>query len=136
MFPINHRFRERRCILARRSFSRRAGSAESSQSQPLADVYDPNSSRSRSGLQKSMHHIDGSSLTHLSTFLVRLDDAGIAYQLTSVREGAVMVQIPVPGERWQTEFFPDRLIEAEVFRGSGSIDGPEVIEKLLSTHGS
>jgi hypothetical protein len=83
-----------------------------------------------------MHHTDGSTLTHLSAFLVRLDDAGIAYQLTSVRKGAVMVQIAVPGERWEIEFFPDRPIEAEVFRGSGSIVGPEIIEKLLSTHGS
>jgi hypothetical protein len=83
-----------------------------------------------------MHDLDGSSLTHLSAFLVRLNDARIAYQLTSVRQGAIMVQIAVPGERWEIEFFPDRPVEAEVFRGGGSIEGPEVIESLLSTHGS
>jgi len=70
---------------------------------------------------------------------LRLNDARVAYQLTSVRERAVMVQNTVPGERWEIEFFielfPDRPMEAEVFRVGGAIKGPEAIENLLSTHG-
>ncbi len=82
-----------------------------------------------------MHDLNGSSLAHLSAFLIKLDGACIAYQLTSVREGAVMVQIAVPGERWEIDFFPDRPIEVEVFRGGGLIAGPEAIESLFVTHG-
>ena len=66
---------------------------------------------------------------------MRLDEALIVYQLTSVREGAVMVQIAVPGERWEIEFFADRPIEVEVFRGDGSTAGPEAIERLFAIHG-
>lgn len=75
-----------------------------------------------------------SSLAEISAFLMRLDDGRIAYQLASVREGAVMVQIAVPGERWEVEFFPDRPIEVEVFRSDGTIAGPNMIESLFSLH--
>ena len=39
-------------------------------------------------------------LSKLTKFLDRLDGADIHYTLSSVREGAVMVGVTVPGERW------------------------------------
>ena len=83
-----------------------------------------------------MDDLNGSSLAHLSAFLVRLEDARISYQLASVREGAVMVQIAVPGERWEIEFFSDRPIEVEGFRGGDPIAGSAAIENLFSIHGA
>ena len=77
-----------------------------------------------------------SSLKTLSILLLRLDEAKIHYRFTSVREGAVMVQVAVPGERWEVEFFADRPIEVEVFRGGGGIAGADVLEKLFAVHGS
>lgn len=65
-------------------------------------------------------------------FLRSLEDRAIAYSMTSVREGAVMVQIALPGERWEVEFFDDRPPEAEVFRSDGSIFGPDKLGELLS----
>jgi hypothetical protein len=41
-------------------------------------------------------------------FICELDASRTHYALTSVREGAVMVQVTLPGERWEVEFFDDR----------------------------
>ena len=63
-------------------------------------------------------------------FIRELDAKRTHYALTSVREGAVMVQVTLPGERWEVEFFDDREPEVEVFRSDGSIFGPEKLAKL------
>jgi len=60
-----------------------------------------------------------------------LDASNTHYSLTSVREGAVMVQIAFPGERWEVEFFDDREPELEVFRSDGEIRGNETLNQLL-----
>jgi hypothetical protein len=59
-----------------------------------------------------------------------LDASGTHYALTSVREGAVMVQITIPGERWEVEFFDDSEPEIEVFRSDGTIFGADKLDEL------
>jgi hypothetical protein len=54
----------------------------------------------------------------LSEFLQRLRSAKIHFSLASHREDVVMVQIAVPGERWEVEFLAD-----------GSVDGRAVQER-------
>jgi hypothetical protein len=66
----------------------------------------------------------------LHEFLRDLDERRIHYALASVREGAVMVQVALPGERWEVEFFEDREPEIEVFNSDGSIFGPEKLAEL------
>ena len=63
-------------------------------------------------------------------FIRELDASRTHYVLTSVREGAVMVQVTLPGERWEIEFFADRELEVEVFRSDGSMFGPEKLAEL------
>lgn len=63
-------------------------------------------------------------------FIRTLDATRTHYTVTSVREGAVMVQVTLPGERWEVEFFDDREPEVEVFRSDGSIFGPERLSEL------
>ena len=63
-------------------------------------------------------------------FIRELDATRTHYALTSVREGAVMVQVTLPGERWEVEFFDDREPEVEVFRSDGTIFGPEKFAEL------
>ena len=63
-------------------------------------------------------------------FLRELDASRTHYVLTSVREGAVMVQVALPGERWEIEFFDDREPEVEVFRSDGFIFGTEKLAEL------
>ena len=65
------------------------------------------------------------------TFIARLKSAKIAFTLTTVRDDAIMVQIAVPGERWEVEFFANGDIEVERFYGPGAITGKPTIEELF-----
>ena len=68
-------------------------------------------------------------------FLRELDESRTYYRLTSVREGAVMVEVALPDERWEIEFFDDRPAEIEVYRSDGTIFGPEKLEELRARTG-
>lgn len=57
-------------------------------------------------------------------FLERLREANLAFRLDSVRE-AVMVEVMIPGEHWEVEFFPDGHVEVEVYRSTGAEAGLE-----------
>jgi len=48
-------------------------------------------------------------------FLNKLEDSNIFYKLTKVREEAIMVEITVPGQRWEVEFMEDGTVEIEKF---------------------
>ncbi|MBB4841502.1 MULTISPECIES: hypothetical protein [Sphingomonas] len=63
-------------------------------------------------------------------FIRELEANNTHYALTSVREGAVMVIVTLPGERWEIEFFDDRGPDVEVFRSEGSIFGIEKLAEL------
>lgn len=63
-------------------------------------------------------------------FIRELDASRTHYTLTSVREGAVMVEVTLPGERWEVEFFNDRDPEIEVFVSDGTVHGPEKLAEL------
>lgn len=41
-----------------------------------------------------------------------------------------MIQVTLPGERWEIEFFDGREPEVEVFRSDGSMFGPEKLVEL------
>jgi len=56
----------------------------------------------------------------LLEFLNELEAKKIYYKLNKVRD-AIMVEIAVPGERWEVEFFDDGNIEIEKFISSGDI---------------
>lgn len=71
-----------------------------------------------------------SSLAELQAFLTRLKATNTHFDLASVREGAVMVVVTLPGERWEVEFFADRKPEVEIFRSDGHIFGPEKFAAL------
>jgi hypothetical protein len=47
-----------------------------------------------------------------------------------------MVQVAVPGERWEVEFFADHAPEVEVFRSDGSIGDASLLERLFDEHGA
>ena len=50
----------------------------------------------------------------LLSFLTRLKAAHIHYALSDPTEGAIMVEIAVPGERWEVEFHGDGHMGVEV----------------------
>ena len=67
----------------------------------------------------------------LLDFLTRLERAGIFFKLGRVWDEAVMVEIAVPGQRWEVEFMDDGTIEVERFFKTGAIEGEEALEELF-----
>jgi len=69
----------------------------------------------------------------LLEFLDRLDEAHIYYRLNKVRD-AIMVEIAVPGSRWEVEFFEDGSIEVEEFTSAGGIRDESALDVLFAVH--
>ncbi len=70
-------------------------------------------------------------MTALLAFIKRLTAAGLDYRLSNARSDAVMVEVAVPGERWEVEFFEDGHVESERFVSDGTILDAGAIERLL-----
>ena len=76
-------------------------------------------------------------MDQLLRFLNMLEEKSIYYRLNKVRPMGVMVEIAIPGERWEVEFEDDGSIEIEKFKGDGEIftckdlNQCEEIDKLL-----
>jgi len=66
----------------------------------------------------------------LHDFIRELNETRTHYSLASMREGAVMVEVAIPGERWEIEFFDDREPEIEIYRSDGTLFGPEKLKEL------
>jgi hypothetical protein len=64
------------------------------------------------------------------TFIEIIQEHGIYHRLNCVRD-AIMVEIALPGRRWEVEFFADGEIEVEVFTSDGHIGNAEMLEQLL-----
>lgn len=63
----------------------------------------------------------------LLNFLNQLEERKIYYKLNKVRTEAVMVEVAVPGQRWEIEFMEDDTIEIEKFISDGDYyDGREI----------
>jgi hypothetical protein len=75
------------------------------------------------------------SLQKLLDFLDELEQRKISFTLRRSRSGTIMVEIAVPGERWEVEFFADGHVEIEVFRGGGpdsGLEGEVALERLFT----
>jgi hypothetical protein len=70
----------------------------------------------------------------LIQFLRDLQTGKIAYSLKQSRDESVMVEVNVPGERWEVEFMEDGSIEVEKFRSDGKICGADALTELLEKY--
>jgi hypothetical protein len=71
------------------------------------------------------------SLQRLLSFLLELDKRKIFYKLSRPREEAIMVEVAVPGERWEVEFNADGEVEVEVSESAGKIEAEEALARLF-----
>jgi len=69
-------------------------------------------------------------LKRLIEFLNKLEDLKIFYRLNKVRD-AIMVEIAVPGERWEVEFMQDNKVVIERFRSDGILKDEKELEVLF-----
>lgn len=74
-------------------------------------------------------------LKELILFLNKLEDSNIFYKLNKVRNEAIMVEIVVPGQRWEVEFMEDGTVEIEKFISDGDYYDVKEIETLFKDFG-
>lgn len=73
----------------------------------------------------------------LLAFLQRLETARIPYSLRHSRADAVMVEVTVPGERWEIDFLADGDVDVEVFRSAGGVQAADgLLDQLIQTYRS
>nr|WP_082797520.1 hypothetical protein [Neobacillus drentensis] len=70
-------------------------------------------------------------LKELIHFLNKLEESNIFYKLNKVRNEAIMVEIAVPGQRWEVEFMEDGTVEIEKFISDGDFYDVKEIETLF-----
>ncbi|MCL2353442.1 MAG: hypothetical protein FWC69_02295 [Defluviitaleaceae bacterium] len=69
-------------------------------------------------------------LQTLIDFLERLEENKIHYNLGKIRD-SILVEVAVPGQRWEVEFFPDGIVDVEKFLSDGTIFDKSEIEVLF-----
>ena len=54
-------------------------------------------------------------LKELISFLNKLEENNIFYKLNKIRNEAIMVEVAVPGQRWEIEFLENGTVDIEKF---------------------
>lgn len=70
----------------------------------------------------------------LMAFLNLLEQEKISYSLAHNRDETMMVNVAIPGQRWEVEFFADGSVEVEKFISSGDIAGEDVLSELFAMY--
>ena len=75
---------------------------------------------------------EGGIFGRLLDLLNRLDAARIYYKLDHTRPDSVMVDVSVPGWRWEVEFMADGSLDIERYRSVEAVENdPSLIEALF-----
>jgi hypothetical protein len=67
----------------------------------------------------------------LMAILDQLENARIWFSLNRVREDSIMIEVAVPGQRWEIEVLGDSSVEVEVFQSDGIIYDETKIGELM-----
>jgi len=69
----------------------------------------------------------------LLDFLNRLDQRHVHYSLGHTRPESVMVDLALPGQRWEVEFMSDGTIEIERYQSIASVENdPGLLDDLFA----
>ncbi len=69
-------------------------------------------------------------MNKLVSFLEELEEKDIYYKLNKIRD-AILVEVVIPGERWEVEFFQDDSIVVEKFVSDGILYDEKELEVLF-----
>ena len=72
-------------------------------------------------------------MKELFDFLDLLESRKIYFTLSRIRD-SVLVEVSVPGERWEVEFFADGSIQVEKFKSEGIIYDSSELNVLFAEH--
>ncbi len=81
-----------------------------------------------SGLSKRLW---GNSFRKLTRFLNKLEANKIYYKLDRVRNEYIMVELAVPGQRWEVEFSPDGDVVVERFKSFEDVGDEKLLDHLF-----
>lgn len=70
-------------------------------------------------------------LVRVNNFLNELEDKNIYYRLNKIRKESIMVEVVLPGQRWEVEFMEDGTVEIEKFISDGTIFGADQLKMLI-----
>jgi len=70
-------------------------------------------------------------IKELIEFLNELETKSIYYRLNKTRDASIMVEVTVPGQRWEIEFMNDGTIEIEKFVSDGNFYDAKELEVLI-----
>ena len=75
-------------------------------------------------------------MNNLIEFLQKLEDKKIYYRLNKIRDDAIMIEVTVPGQRWEIEYntygdTSNYTIEIEKFLSDGTIYDSSELEVLF-----
>ena len=73
----------------------------------------------------------GESMNKLIDFLNELEDKKIPYNLAKYCDEYIMVEISVPGERWEVEISPDD-VRIEKFKSDGTLFDESELKDLFA----
>lgn len=71
-------------------------------------------------------------MKQLLNFLNQLEKNKIFYRLDKIRHDAIMVEVAVPGQRWEIEFMEDSTVEIEKFISDGNYYNSKELDKLFN----
>lgn len=71
-------------------------------------------------------------LKDINRFLNILEENTIYYRLNKIRPESIIVEVAVPGQRWEIEFMEDGTIVIEKFISDGEIYDEKELEILLN----
>lgn len=66
----------------------------------------------------------------LLSFLNLLEQSCIHYKLNKIRD-SILVEVSVPGQRWEIEFFANNQVEVERFISTGEIENETALDYLF-----
>jgi hypothetical protein len=70
---------------------------------------------------------EGETFGRLLSFLNRLDQRHVHYVLGHTRPESVMVDLALPGQRWEVEFMIDGAIEIERYESVGGVENDSAV---------
>lgn len=74
-------------------------------------------------------------LKEFIAILNKLEENSVFYKLNKVRNEAIMVEVAVPGQRWEIEFLEDGTVDIEKFISDKDMYDVNELETLFKKFG-
>lgn len=70
-------------------------------------------------------------IIELNDLLNKLEERHIFYRLSKIRSESIMIEVAVPGQRWEIEIMEDGTMEIEKFLSDGNMYDEKKLDVLF-----